>query len=97
MSVQFFKHLFFRPQVIYTKFISNEDNALRIPDVFANGQLTYENSLFKDHLQLQTGIDVHWQSTYYGLGYDPAIQQFYIQDNKTLTDIKTCDYHMHYT
>ena len=80
MSIQFLKTFFFRPQVIYTKFISNADNALRIPEIFVNSQLTYENNLFKNHLQLQTGIDMHWQSSYNALGYDPAIQQFYLQD-----------------
>ena len=80
MTIQFFSHLYFRPQVIYTSFIYNADNALRIPEVFVNGQLTYENNLFKNHLQLQTGFDVHWQSSYYGLGYAPSIQQFYLQD-----------------
>ncbi len=79
-SIQFLKHFYFRPQAIYTTFLANDDNALSIPQVFVNGQLAYENLLFKKHLQLQAGVDVHWKSAYHALGYDLAIQQFYLQD-----------------
>jgi hypothetical protein len=82
LSARFFDHFYFKPQVIYNTFIANADSALRIPDVFINVQLTYENNLFKNHLQVQAGIDVHWQSTYKALGYDLAIQQFYVQDKQ---------------
>jgi hypothetical protein len=30
---------------------------------------------------MHAGIDVHWQSAYFALGYDPAIQQFYTQND----------------
>jgi hypothetical protein len=79
MSFRFLRHVFFRPQVIYTILISNDDEALQIPQVFANGQLSYENTLFNGHLQVQTGVDFHWKSSYHALGYDPAIQSFYVQ------------------
>jgi hypothetical protein len=78
-TVKFLRHLYFRPQAIYTTFITNDDNALSIPQLFLNGQLTYEKMLFEGHLQMQLGVNVHWQSTYYATAYDPAIQQFYIQ------------------
>ncbi|CAN5334473.1 putative porin [soil metagenome] len=78
-TLRIFKHLFIRPQYIITKLISNDDNALQIPTQFVNLQVTYENDLFKNHLQLQTGVDAHWHSAYDALGYDPAIQQFYSQ------------------
>jgi hypothetical protein len=79
-SVHFLRHLYFRPQVIYTNLIANDDGALSIPKIFVNAQLTYENFLFKRNLQLQLGADFHWRSTYYATGYDPVIQQFYIQN-----------------
>ena len=79
-SLKFLKNLYFRPQVIYTKFIANDDNALSIPAWFVNAKLMYENFLFKRHLQMQVGAEFHWQSTYYATGYDPVIQQFYIQN-----------------
>lgn len=78
LSVRFLRHVYFRPQVIYTDIFKNDDDALQIPLWFYNGQLSYENLLFKSHLQLQAGVDFHWQSTYNALGYDPAIQQYFV-------------------
>lgn len=81
MSVRFLRHVYLRPQVLYSKLLSNDDQAIRIPEWFANVQLAYENFLFKDNLQLQAGIDFHWRSDYTALGYAPAIQQYYVQDD----------------
>ncbi len=70
--------------MIYTSFLKNDDNAFRIPLLFVNGQLSYENALFKGNLLVQIGVDAHWKSAYQALGYDPAIQQFYVQDRSTV-------------
>ncbi|MCW5911917.1 MAG: hypothetical protein KIT62_12625 [Cyclobacteriaceae bacterium] len=80
MSLRFFRHVYLRPQVLYTSFLNNDGNVLRIPKWFANAQLAYENMLFKGNLQVQIGVDAHWRSEYTALGYDPAIQQYYVQD-----------------
>ncbi|CAN5230973.1 hypothetical protein BH09BAC3_BH09BAC3_20980 [soil metagenome] len=77
-SFRFLRHVHLRPQFIFTEITSNFEGALRIPKQFVNIQLAYENSLFKDHLQLHTGIDFHWQSSYYALAYTPTVQQFYV-------------------
>lgn len=81
MSIRFFRHFYFRPQVIYTSLLKNDDDALRIPEWFANTQLAYENILFKGNMQVQIGVDLHWHSTYTAMGYDPAIQQYYVQNS----------------
>ncbi len=81
MSLRFFRHFYLRPQVLYTQLLNNDDEAVRIPEWFVNTQLAYENTLFKGSIQVQIGIDVHWRSEYTALGYDPAIQQFYVQND----------------
>lgn len=81
MSVRFFKHFYLRPQVLYTHVYRNDDEALRIPTWFINTQLSYENMLFKKAIEVQIGIDAHWRSDYTPLGYDPSIQQFYVQND----------------
>jgi hypothetical protein len=83
MSLRFFRHVYLRPQVLYTSFLNNDGNVLRIPKWFANTQLAYENMLFKGNLQVQIGVDAHWRSEYAALNYDPAIQQYYIQNATT--------------
>lgn len=83
MSLRFFRHVYLRPQLMYTSFLNNDGNVLRIPKWFGNAQLAYENMLFKGNLQVQIGVDAHWRSEYTALGYDPAIQQYYVQDQTT--------------
>ena len=80
MSLRFFKHFYLRPQVIYTTFIRNDDGALSIPKWFANVQLAYENQLFKGNMLTQMGFDMYYRSSYNAMNYDPAIQQYYIQN-----------------
>jgi hypothetical protein len=81
MSLRFFKHFYLRPQVIYTSILKNDDDAMQIPLWFVNTQLAYENKLFKGNMLAQIGFDFHWRSTYNALGYDPAIQQYYVQSS----------------
>jgi hypothetical protein len=80
MEVRFLKKLYFRPQVLYTKILSDRDSVLRIPELFMNGQLAFEGYLFKNAIQVQIGVDAHWHTSYKPMGYDPATQTFYNQD-----------------
>lgn len=81
-SLTFLKNVTLRGQAIYTSLLENSDNAMSVPDLFVNGQLAYENIFFNRSLELHTGVDVHWQSDYDPLNYDPVVQQFYIQDQR---------------
>jgi len=80
MDVRFLKKMHLRPQVLYTKVLSDSEDVLRIPELFVNGQLAFEGYLFKNAMQVQIGVDVHWHSSYKPMGYDPATQTFFNQD-----------------
>jgi hypothetical protein len=80
MDVRFLRKLHLRPQVLYTKVLSDRDNALRVPQVFFNGQFAFEGDLFKGAIQAQIGVDLHWHSSYKPMGYDPVTQTYYNQD-----------------
>ena len=79
-AITFFRHLTLSNQTIYTVFIENADNAIRIPQLFMNTQLSYSNIFFHGNLDMHAGVDLHWKSPYFAPAYDPAIQQFYNQD-----------------
>lgn len=79
-AITFFRHITFSNRAIYSLFLENADQAIRIPDLFVNAQLSYANIFFNGNLDMHAGIDLHWKSAYYARGYDPAIQQFYNQD-----------------
>lgn len=78
-SLTFLKHVTLRGQAIYSLIIENSEDALQVPELFLNGQLGYENIFFGGNLDLHAGVDVNWKSTYYALGYDVPVQQFYVQ------------------
>jgi len=79
-SIRFFRHMYFKPQVTYTSIIRNDDNIIKLPAVFVNAQLIYENHLFSRSIEVQMGGNFHWHSTYQALGYDTPIQTFYVQE-----------------
>jgi hypothetical protein len=93
MDIRFIKKIHLRPQVIYTTVFDNDNDhhALSIPTWFSNVQLSYESFLFKGALQVQTGVEMHVKSDYKALGYAPAIQQYYIQDNFVSPSFWTTD------
>lgn len=79
-SLTFFRHITLTTHAIYTLFLENADDAIRVPELFANAQLSYSNIFFNGNLDMHGGVDLHWKSAYYAPGYDVATQQFYNQD-----------------
>jgi hypothetical protein len=78
-SIWITKHVNLNSQILYTKILENSEDAIQVPELFVNTQLSYTSIWFKDNLDFQAGIDMHWNQAYYAPSYDPAIQQFYIQ------------------
>ena len=89
-SLTFLRHVNLSSQIIYTKLLDNPDNAIQVPDLFINAQLSYANIFFNENFDMHGGIDVHYHSSYYPLAYDVPIQQFYVQqqitDGQKITD-----------
>lgn len=81
LTITMLRHVQLSARGIYTKFLENTDDAMRIPDLFVNAQLSYANIFYHGNLDMHAGVDVHWQSAYFAPGYDPAIQQFYTQND----------------
>ena len=81
-SLTFLRHVNLSSQIIYTKLLDNPDNAIQVPDLFINAQLSYANIFFNENFDMHGGVDVHYQSSYYPLAYDVPIQQFYVQQNR---------------
>jgi len=91
LSITFLRHITLSTQTIYTKALKNDDDAIRVPDLLFNGQLSYANIFFHGNMDMQTGVDVHWKSSYKALGYDPFTQQFYNQTTFTSKSFPVVD------
>lgn len=84
LSVTLFRHLHLRTDMIYTRLLVSNDEAIQIPEVFVNAQLAYENIHFNGNLDIQTGFEFHYQSEYNALAFDVPMQLFYVQQNTTV-------------
>ncbi|MEM9299961.1 MAG: putative porin [Bacteroidota bacterium] len=91
LSVQFLKYLNFNTELVYTTISGGSSDVVRIPDIFANGQIYFGKAIFKENLPVQIGFDVHWKSAYFANAYDPAIMQFYVQDEFEVPDYPIVD------
>jgi hypothetical protein len=85
-SLTFLRHINLSSQIIYTKLLDNPDDAIQVPDLFINAQLSYANIFFNDNFDMHGGVDIHYHSSYYPLAYDVPIQQFYVQQQITGDD-----------
>lgn len=81
MDLTILKRIHLRTQVIQSQILANPEAALQIPRWFINGQICYEGFWFNKAIQVQTGVDINWKSAYRALGYDPVIQQFFVQQD----------------
>lgn len=79
MNITMLRHIHLRTFAIYSRVLQESQNAISLPELFVNSQLSYENIFFNGNLDMHGGVDIHWKSPYYALAYDVPIQQFYIQ------------------
>jgi hypothetical protein len=73
------KHIRLNSQVVYSNAVKNPDDAIQVPELFINAQLSYANIFFDGNLDMHGGFDLHYASSYYNMAYDIPVQQFFIQ------------------
>nr|WP_155211946.1 putative porin [Fulvivirga aurantia] len=74
------KKLKLKSTVIATNVSGGSADAVNIPDIYARGQIAFNDISFDGNLEWRLGFDAYWRSTYFANGYDPAIMQFYVHD-----------------
>ncbi len=78
---RFFKHFHFKNRFILTTVEGDASEVFRVPKLFNNTQLYYENILINGNLQLQLGFDINFKSAYFANAYNPVLRQFHLQDS----------------
>ncbi|MCA6073295.1 putative porin [Fulvivirga sedimenti] len=79
-SITLWKRLLLSSTTRFTNVSGSSADAIQVPELFHLSQLSYNNILFDGNLEIQVGFDFLWRSDYYAMGYDPAIMQYYVQD-----------------
>ena len=91
VQTNFRNKIYFNVYGIYSSVQGNNRDVMRVPELLFNAKLYYQNIVFDGNLQFQVGIDAHWKSAYFSNAYDPAIQQFYLQDDFSLREVAIID------
>jgi hypothetical protein len=64
--------------------VSGNKNVLPLPDIAVYQSTWFEQSLIRDVLNMQIGLDVYYTTEYQGYAYQPATSQFYLQNERML-------------
>lgn len=62
------------------------DDPFAIPSFASKHQLAIQTPAFHNAMQLTSGIEALYHNAYYGNGYTPLMQQFYIQKNTLIKE-----------
>lgn len=68
-----------RTEVMYSRNLGR--SIIRMPRVFVNLSIYYERNLFGGIMPSQIGLDLHWKSKFLANAFNPAIQQFHLQND----------------
>ncbi len=80
-----FGHWFLYNEVAYQKF--GADLPLNLPAFMGRHQLSYESRIFKNALQISTGLEAQYHDAYFAPGYNALISQFYYQHSYYVSNI----------
>ncbi len=81
--------------LIYQK--PKSDSLLRLPELLGSVSIYYTKSLFKDATTIQPGIEVFYNTAYFGDAYMPATRSFYLQDEKKIGGAIYADLYLNFT
>jgi hypothetical protein len=87
-----FKHLGFYAEDIVQS-VSNTSYII-VPGNIATARLYYKGSHYKNNFQIQTGFQLQYYQSFYGYGYSPATQVFYLQDRFTTGEYPFLDFYL---
>lgn len=91
-SVVLFKHLGFSVNEIFQN--TSNTSYISIPQTISTAKLFYTGNLYKNNLQLQTGVQLQYYQSFYGYAYMPATQVFYLQDRQTTGEYPFVDVYL---
>lgn len=70
----------------YSVLSESSENVLNIPDHHLYARLYYAGKWFDNSIPVQFGMNAYYRSEYYGNGYEPTLQSYYVQNSFILED-----------
>ncbi|NMM47964.1 putative porin [Marinigracilibium pacificum] len=91
-----FKHLGIELDGKYSLISDNGKSVYRVPDLFGNGSIYYQNELFKGAMIIKTGVSANYRSGFYAMAYDPTIQRYFVQNAYQSKDYIIADFFLNF-
>jgi hypothetical protein len=79
-SLNIRKKFFWESDVYYTAITGDGANNFRIPELVANSRIYYDSPMFRENLYIQIGLEGRYRSDNLADNYNPAMQQFFLQN-----------------
>jgi hypothetical protein len=81
INVTILSHYHLDTEIAFTKVDGPAAHAFSMPKWYTNLRVYYADSYKEEKANIETGIELNWKSAYKADGYDPATQQFFVQDD----------------
>lgn len=86
-----YKNLYLDNRILYQNVTDGKD-VFNVPDLVLRSTLYYSNYLFKNAMELQTGVTLNYFTSYYMNAYDPLLAEFYVQNDTKLGNFPRLDF-----
>lgn len=82
-----------RTECVFQK--TDEQSPIKVPLFFTRTRLAYEGHFFKN-LDISTGLEARYYTTYKANGYSPVVGQFYTQDSVSINNLPDVSLFAHF-
>jgi hypothetical protein len=70
----------------YSVLSESSENVINIPDHHIYSRFYYSGKWFDNSIPIQFGMNAYYRSEYFGNGYEPILQSYYVQNSFMLDD-----------
>ncbi|RZS96342.1 putative porin [Cecembia calidifontis] len=74
------KKLFWESEAYYTLLSGAGADNFRIPELVLNSRIYFDSPMFNENLFVQIGVEGRYRSDNFAFNYNPAMQQFFLQN-----------------
>lgn len=88
------KKFFWESEMYYTVITGEGRDNFRIPELWANSRIYFDSPMFEENLFIQIGLEGRFKSDNFAEAYNPALQQFYLQNDFNVFAYPVLDFFM---
>lgn len=79
-------------QIVFSNVSGDGADAIRVPDWYYKGKWYFKDIIFNNYMEMMVGFNTRFQTAFFGDGYDPITQQFYLQNDLQVDSYFVADF-----